>query len=105
MPKATNNRKQNKRTTPAISSEPTPSAPSREVRIFYSWQSDIKPMKNLIQSALEKVNLKDINVRSIVDRDTVNIPGAPDIGDTIFKKIDNCDIFVADLTIVNNRVA
>lgn len=86
-------------------SEAPDSKLSRQVRIFYSWQSDVKPMKNLIQYALEKVKLNDINILPIIDRDTADIPGSPDIGDTIFHKIDNSDVFVADLTIVNNKFA
>ena len=38
-----------------------------------------------------------------VDRDTVNVPGSPDIGDTIFEKIDRCDLFIADITLINDN--
>ena len=55
--------------------------------IFYSWQSDLPNATNrgLIQSALEGAVadlLKDVelNIEARVDRDTADVPGAPDIG-------------------------
>jgi hypothetical protein len=36
-----------------------------------------------------------------LDRDTEGEPGAPDIADTIFAKIDKCDMFVSDVSIIN----
>ena len=81
-----------------------------KIKIFYSWQSDIKAASNrtLIQNALEGAakDIRDddsIEIEPVVDRDTFGVPGSPDIGSTIFNKIDNCDIFVADVTIVNNH--
>jgi len=78
------------------------------IKIFYSWQSDIKAASNrtLIQNALEGAakDIRDddsIEIEPVVDRDTFGVPGSPDIGSTIFKKIDNSDIFVADVSIVN----
>ena len=47
-------------------------------------------------------NLSDL-LTITVDRDTANVPGSPDIGDTIFDKIDKCDLFIADLTLINNK--
>lgn len=41
-----------------------------------------------------------INVE--VDRDTKNELGSPDIVNTIFAKIDECDLFVADISIINS---
>lgn len=82
-----------------------------KIRIFYSWQSDIKAACNrtLIQNALEGVakDIRDdnsIHIEPVIDRDTLGIPGSPDIGSTILNKIDNSDIFVADVTIVNNTL-
>lgn len=36
-----------------------------------------------------------------IDRDTQGLAGAPDIGDSIYEKIDSADIFIADVTIIN----
>lgn len=43
-------------------------------------------------------------VEPVIDRDTQNVPGAPDIGATILAKIDAAAVFVADVTIVGNTV-
>ena len=75
--------------------------------IFYSWQSDLPNPCNrgLIQVALEEAASKiaadnAIAVEPVVDRDTQNVPGSPDIASTIFSKIASADIFVADISIV-----
>ncbi len=81
---------------------PTPST------IFYSWQADIRPgatCRGLIGRALEdaaaNVGRDDtLKVEPVVDRDTQNVSGSPDIGATIFAKIDVAAAFVADVTIV-----
>ena len=71
-------------------------------KIFFSWQSDVKESRNLISECLKKVpaRLKDLAVIE-VSRDTEGIAGAPNIGDTIFDKIEHADIFVADVSIIN----
>lgn len=76
--------------------------------VFYSWQSDIKAAANrsLILDALEAAakelaNVEEIAVEPVIDRDTASVPGAPDIGKTIFEKIDASAVVVADVTIVN----
>lgn len=70
--------------------------------IFYSWQSDIKDSRNFISDCLKRLpkKLRELSVIEI-DRDTAGVAGSPNIGDTIYKKIDQCDIFVADVTIIN----
>lgn len=80
-----------------------------KVSVFYSWQSDTRSAANrtLIQKALEAATAEvrdegSIIVEPTVDRDTLSVPGAPDIGATIFKKIDASAVFVADVTIVND---
>jgi hypothetical protein len=82
-----------------------------KIKIFYSWQSDIKAASNrtLIQNALEGAakdirNDDSIQIEPVVDRDTFGVPGSPDIGISIFNKIDSSAIFVADVTIVNNHL-
>lgn len=76
--------------------------------IFYSWQSDLPNPTNrsFIETALEKaaksIHRDDsIEVWPVIDRDTRNIPGAPNIADTILKKIDEANIFVGDVSIIN----
>lgn len=71
--------------------------------IFLSWQSDRKNCRNFIMKTIEKIpkKLSDF-VTVTIDRDTAKVPGSPDIGDTIFEKIDNCDLFIADITLIND---
>lgn len=76
--------------------------------IFYAWQSDLDPAltRNFIDEALERA-VKDLNrsesvrVEAVMDRDTAGIAGTPGISETIFQKIDECDVFVGDVSIVN----
>lgn len=79
-----------------------------ECRIFYSWQSDLKSSTNrtFIQDTLEKVakRIRDDNMVEVaprVDRDTFGVAGSPDIADTIFEKIQLAQIFVCDVSIIN----
>lgn len=79
-------------------------------KIFYSWQSDLPNATNrtFIQTSLERAAKEiqkdeSISVEPVVDRDTQNVPGSPDIAATIFKKIDEADVFVCDVSIVNKR--
>lgn len=74
-------------------------------RIFYSWQSDLpnKTNRGFIQSALEKAVSEltaddSVAVEPVVDRDTLDEPGAPDIAATILKKIDSASVFVCDVS-------
>lgn len=74
------------------------------VKIFYSWQSDLpnSETRSFIQSCIDAAvkALRD-TVYIEADRDTKGEYGTPDIAETIFSKIDDCDIFVADVSIVN----
>ena len=71
--------------------------------IFYSWQSDLpnSTTRGLIESSIEAAvrSLRD-TVSVYADRDTQGVTGSPDIVQTIFSKIDECDVFVADVTSV-----
>lgn len=80
-----------------------------ECRVFYSWQSDLPNATNrgFIQTALERAaktirNDDSIEVEPVIDRDTSGVPGAPDIGTTIFGKIEQASVFVCDVSIINN---
>ena len=80
------------------------------VTVFYSWQSDTRAAANrtLIQRSLED-SLSEISdddslaLDPAIDRDTVGVAGAPDISNTILRKIDASAAFVADVTIVNSE--
>lgn len=75
-------------------------------KVFYSWQSDLpgSTNRNLILGALAKACKlagAESEVEPVVDRDTANVPGSPNISETIFAKIEAADAFVADVSIVN----
>jgi hypothetical protein len=78
------------------------------ISIFYSWQNETPENRSFIKNALEKA-LKDIcqdksydlNERLGLDHDTKNIPGIPNVTDTIFSKIANSRVFVADLSLTS----
>ncbi len=85
--------------------EESPGPAPAKLQLFYSWQSELpgKVNKNFIERALLDA-LKQLTADgSIVtlDRDTLQTPGAPNIVETIFQKICDADLFVADVTVVN----
>ena len=74
-----------------------------QITIFYSWQSDLpgNETRNIIQDGIkDAVRLLRDTVDIEADRDTKGEYGSPDIANTIFSKIDDCDIFVADVSAV-----
>jgi len=79
-----------------------------KLNIFYSWQSDLPNSKNrsLISDCLEKATKtifkkNKVITEYIIDSDSRDETGTPDIVRSIFSKIDVCDIFVADISIIN----
>lgn len=73
------------------------------ITIFYSWQSDLpgSDTRNIIQDSIkDAVHLLRDTVDIEADRDTKGEFGSPDIVQTIFSKIDDCDIFIADVSAV-----
>jgi hypothetical protein len=79
-------------------------------KIFYSWQSDLPNATNrgFIEKALENAaksirNDDSIKVEPVIDRDTKDVPGAPDIAHTIFDKIEQAQVFVCDVSIINQN--
>lgn len=78
----------------------------KDSTIFYSWQGDNKKTKNFIDKAL-KAAIKDIaasgqfNKPLVLDRDTKDVLGSPHIVRTILDKIDACEIFVADVSLID----
>lgn len=83
-------------------------------KIFFSWQVDTPPSvgRNFIRSVLDKACERitaDASVEEAargieVDSDTQGIAGQPPIVDTIFKKIDGAQVFIADMTFVGTRL-
>lgn len=77
-----------------------------EFKVFYSWQSDLPSCSNkdLIYQALRDACHEisadpEISLAPRVDQDTEGVPGSPPIAATILKKIDACNIFVADVSL------
>jgi hypothetical protein len=73
-------------------------------KLFYAWQSE-RPgavCRHFIREALDSISKEiqqsGIDERVEVDSDTQNVPGVPEIVGTIFRKIEEDDVFVADLT-------
>lgn len=76
--------------------------------IFYSWQSDSPNRTNrgfigdCLRRAVEALHAANVITEGLdIDRDTLNEQGSPDIAATILQKIETCDVFLADVTIVN----
>lgn len=67
--------------------------------IFYSWQNTVKPNRGYIEESLAEA-IKGQPDFSI-DSATRNVKGSPDIPETILQKIRDCDIFLADVSIIN----
>jgi hypothetical protein len=77
--------------------------------IFYSWQSWLPNGTNrsLIEDALEiavkNISREDtisVEPRITIDKDTANVPGAPDIARTILAKIERAAVFVCDVSLI-----
>lgn len=78
---------------------------SRKYTLFYSWQSDDSKSRKAIDDSLNSLKryLKDFKgIELIIDKSTLGEPGMPSIDQTILRKIDECDIFLADITPVTN---
>lgn len=79
----------------------------KNINIFYSWQSDLDrdTNENAIRIEIKKAipiveeQLGEFNLS--IDEATRNISGSPEIPLEILKKINNCDIFICDLTTIN----
>lgn len=73
-------------------------------KIFYSWQSDLPGSKtrNFIRECIdEAINLAQESeaVEAVRDEATSGMTGSPNIVTTLLSKIDNCDLFIADLSL------
>ena len=82
-----------------------------KIAVFYSWQSDTPATagRQFIQAALavavEGVAANtSLVVRPELDHDTKNVPGSPPIVSAILTKIDECSVFVADVSQTYKRL-
>jgi hypothetical protein len=80
------------------------------MKVFYSWQSDTpsKVGRTFIRDALEAaiacLQLEDAE-RPEIDQDTKGVLGSPVITDTIFQKIREAKVVVADVTLIGQTPA
>lgn len=73
-------------------------------KIFYSWQSDLPQNKTklFIRECIDEaitLALDSEAIEAVRDEATLGTTGSPDIVDTLFSKIDECDLFIADVTL------
>lgn len=76
--------------------------------IFYSWESDLPTSenRNFIESAIAKAIKKlkeEFGISIRLDKDTREMAGSPDIIRAILEKVDNCFMFIADVSIITRR--
>jgi len=77
--------------------------------VFYSWQSDLPNATNrgLIEEALKLAAKslradESLRIEPVIERDTLGLPGSPEIHTAIFEKIETAAAFVADVTIIGS---
>lgn len=79
---------------------------TKHLRVFYSWQSDLPSptnagaIRDALRAAATEIEARSDGLAIQLDEATRNTSGSPNIAATIFKKIDSCEIYVADITIV-----
>jgi hypothetical protein len=89
------------------------------MKVFWSWQSDTPGRigRHFVRDALEDAitvlkEAKEIEEPSEretreaihLDHDRKGVDGSPDLAPTIFRKIDQAAVFVADVTLVGERI-
>lgn len=79
-----------------------------EIRAFFSWQSDLPDQSNrafiraTLRTAATALEAKYPSVRFYNDEATRGKAGSPNIPLTILHKIDEADIFIADVSTINS---
>jgi len=73
-------------------------------KIFYSWQSDLSGNKTkfFIRACIDEaidLALDSETIEAERDEATLGTTGSPDIVATLFSKIDECDLFIADVSL------
>jgi hypothetical protein len=81
-----------------------------EETVFYSWQSDNSKTRSYVENALKKAvktiaDSPNIEIAPRIDKDTQDVAGAVHIVDTIKKKIDECGVFLADVSLVDTATS
>ena len=73
---------------------------AKTYKLFFSWQSDDNESRKLLEKALDsaRMSLGLQGVKLEIDHSTLGVSGMPSIDQTILRKIDACDIFLADVT-------
>ncbi|MGM5631088.1 hypothetical protein O2K51_09310 [Apibacter raozihei] len=82
-----------------------------KINIFYSWQSTTSTVynKNFIRKCIDKAikNLKNKpelkGVEYYINDSVRGEPGSPPVAGKIFERVKECEIFIADLSVVNNE--
>ena len=77
----------------------------KKFKVFFSWQSDLpsNQTKRFIEDSIEMTkNMLSGTIELIPDEATRERFGTPDVMHSIFDKIDDCDLFIADVSIVGN---
>ena len=76
------------------------------IRVFFSWQSDlpkdinIKMIRNALAAACKAQKMTKPKINIVLDEATRNTTGSPNITQKILEKIEESDIFIADITTV-----
>lgn len=76
----------------------------KKFNIFYSWQSDLPGNKTrsfireCIDEAIELAEESEA-IEAVRDEATKDTTGSPNIVTTLFSKIDDCDLFIADISL------
>ena len=79
-----------------------------KLSVFYSWQSDLPNKTN--RSFIHKCLLKALELiysehkiisEFVIESDSRDETGTPELASTLFSKIDKCDIFISDISIIN----
>lgn len=63
--------------------------------LFFSWNSKNKKHNRRLKKTIENI-CEELEIE--YDESTRNVPGSPNIVETIKEKIKKCDIFIADIT-------
>lgn len=82
-----------------------------EQSVFFAWQSDLpdttskKFIRKAAIEALKQIGKElDLDEAPRLDHDTKNVSGLPSICDTITRKIDQCSVFLADVSLVSQLI-
>lgn len=83
-----------------------------EFMVFNSWQSDLprKLTRDVIHkaaaAAIERLRLDaTLEDSPRLDHDTQSVPGTPEIAGTIFTKIRDCGLFIADVSFIGETTS